>query len=98
MVWYEYDALNRPVRVYTNRLATEPWDVTSYEYGLPLDQPTRVDLPGGTEPVHVYEYLRGRRMWQAVLMVSRGRYGHKRCSCWSWLHVWRGRRRGNRPT
>ncbi|MBE3577290.1 MAG: hypothetical protein IMX00_06325 [Limnochordales bacterium] len=56
MVWYEYDALNRPVRVYTNRLATELWDITSYEYDLPLDQPTRVDLPGETEPVHIYEY------------------------------------------
>jgi hypothetical protein len=56
MVWYEYDALNRPVRVYTNRLATELWDVTQYEYGLPLDLPTRLDLPGPTEVVHAYWY------------------------------------------
>ncbi|MEA4884992.1 MAG: hypothetical protein VB144_15300, partial [Clostridia bacterium] len=54
---YEYDALDRPVAswVYTQGNA---WDKTSYEYGLHLDAPTAMTLPGdgSPEPKHEYRY------------------------------------------
>ncbi|MBE3575695.1 MAG: RHS repeat protein, partial [Firmicutes bacterium] len=50
-------------------------DVTFYTYALPFDQPTSVDLPGDTEPVHTYAYnARGLRVAEDAGTADEVRY------------------------
>ena len=53
--WYEYDSFNRITKMSIQR-QQNVWDTTQYEYEYGFSSPSSIDLPGETEPKHIYEY------------------------------------------
>jgi len=54
-VWHEYDRYDRITKTAVQR-QQNVWDTTEYGYRYPISAPSSIDLPGDTEPIHVYEY------------------------------------------